>query len=576
MISEEKELEFLDQLPFGILVIDENDYIVNFNSRASREINLPVEFKKYVKLEEVCPILFKDATLKKEVTIVNEGTKNHFDIHQSDWKGQRLIFLKDKTCQEQLEKENALLKTVLDKIHEGVQISDQKGVTTFYNAACAKFEGLKKEDVLGKRIVDIYDVTEETSVHQNVLRSGKAIFERTHNYQSAEGNQIEVVASTFPFFDGKEVTEVYSINRDVTKMKEFISKTVELQKKLAGSNKSQCNGNGAFFRFEQIIGRSKAINEVINSAIRIAMNNSSVLIYGETGTGKELFAQSIHNGSLNWDGPFIPINCAAIPETLLESLLFGTVKGAFTGAIESPGLFEQAENGTLYLDEINSMSMHIQAKLLRVLQDKSIRRIGDSVQRKVNCRIISSSNVDPQKAVNDNQIRQDLYFRLAAVTLVVPPLAERKEDIVPLVECFIRKYNKEFSTNIKSISAPLEEMFMNYSWPSNVRELEHVIESAFNMVDSSEGIIQMDHLAIYLRKRFMGVNTHVQQLDKVNGTLADILNDVEKRTILQALAVNKGNISKTAKELGIFRQALQYRMKRFNISIGDSEEADGS
>ena len=466
----------------------------------------------------------------------------------------------------ELEKENRWLKTVMDAINEGVHMTNAQGVTVLYNRACEKFEGLSREEVVGKKLTDVYDVTPETSIQLNVLRTGKPIIEAYHQYQTIDGKQEDIIASTYPYYEGEKIAGVYSVNRDVTKMKEFLFRTYELQRKLA-SGTGRKKSNGTNYTFDDIIFSSCLLEQIIASAKKIARNNSAVLIYGETGTGKELFAQSIHNGSTYAEGPFVPINCAAIPETLLESLLFGTMKGAFTGAIESPGLFEQAENGTLFLDEINSMSLHLQAKLLRVIQEKAVRRVGDNVQRAVNCRIISATNREPLQAIKDNLIRQDLYYRLGAVTLHIPPLRDRIEDVVVLADYFLRKYNKQFGTGVQKISESLMAMFLDHPWPGNVRELENVIESALNLVDANDKTLAIEHLPLYLRNRFAGQFQNYQARLKAHGTLSEVLADVEKQMIEECLKKNKGNISQAAQELGVFRQALQYRIKRFRIDL---------
>jgi len=558
--------EILDLLPIGVMALDGHGSVKLLNTQAVRFLSIKKDIG-YMRLEEVCPLLYKDGRLKEEVVLEDGSMKISCRITSGKWKNYDMVFLEEDTGEKELTKENALFRTILDSVHEGVEISNSNGVMVFFNAACEKFEGMKAEDVIGRKITDVYDVTEESSTHLTVQRTGREIIEKQHSYHTRDGQQVDVIASTYPYFTGKDAAYVYSINRDVTKMKEFLAKTIELQKRLNNRQQGGKAGNGAYFIFDDIIGNSKAIRDVIAAAKKVAPNNSSVLIYGETGTGKELFAQSIHNASLNANGPFIAINCAAIPESLLESLLFGTVKGAFTGAVESQGLFEQAENGTLYLDEINSMGMHLQAKLLRVLQEKTIRRIGDSVQRNVNCRIISSTNKEPLNAVNDQQIRKDLYYRLSTVTIYIPPLAGRIEDISALSGNFVKKYNRQFSAYIKHISKQLQDAFNRYSWPGNVRELEHVIESAFNMVDPGEDTLELGHLAVYLRKRFIGQNSRCLKAEpELAGSLSEILMDVEKRTIIQSLRRNSGNISQTARELGIFRQALQYRIKRYNIN----------
>lgn len=559
----------IESFPIGLICVDSRGYMVAVNKVAAEALSMQYRPGIAVKLETACPHLFAGGELQQQVQIGTKGDKKTYRLRMVRIDGYSIVLLEDISRLKSLERENKMLRAIFDDINEGVQVSNQDGVTVLYNRACARFEGLSKEEVLGKKITDVYDVTEETSVHLNVLRTGEPVIEQYHQYYTFDGKKVDVVASTYPYYEGNEIIGVYSVNRDVTKMKEFLAKTIELQRRLASSRQNEGRDNGARYTFDQIIGKSRAIAQLITSAKKIARNDSSVLIYGETGTGKELFAQSIHNASIYADGPFIAVNCAAIPETLLESLLFGTVKGAFTGAVDSPGLFEQAENGTLFLDEINSMGMHLQAKLLRVIQEKAIRRIGGNSQKAVNCRIISSTNKDPLEAVKDRQIREDLYYRLAAVTLHIPPLRERMEDVMVLVPHFLKKYNRQFGTSVESISEQLQQVFMRHLWPGNVRELEHVIECAMNMVDSEEKTLRLEHVPLYLRQRLGGQAFQYQAQVKPSGRLSDMLQEFEKKIIIDTLQKNGGNISQTAQELGIFRQALQYRIKRYNINVDE-------
>src|SRR5699024_3571612 len=306
---------------------------------------------------------------------------------------------------------------------------------------------------------------------------------------------------------------------------------------------------------------------VIEEAKMATRTTSSVLIVGETGTGKELFAQSIHNGSNRSIAPFISQNCAAIPDSLMEGLLFGTKKGAFTGAIDRPGLFEQADGGTLMLDEINSLEPSLQAKLLRVIQEKIIRRGGDTKDKKVDVRIIATINEDPIDAISDNRLRRDLYYRLSVVTLFIPPLRDRKEDIGYLSQSFIKKYNALFQMNIKQINNRVKHLFQQYDWLGNVRELEHAIEGAMNLITDEE-TIDVHHLPARFRNKISDrqknnamspINTDFQQ------TLHDKMAEVEKNFIQQTLEEHENNISHAAKSLGISRQSLQYRMKKFGL-----------
>lgn len=328
--------------------------------------------------------------------------------------------------------------------------------------------------------------------------------------------------------------------------------------------------NDTIYTFENIIGNNKNLIKTIDFAHKIARNSSSVLIIGETGTGKELFAQSIHNESNFANGSFIAINCAAIPDTLIESVLFGTEQGAFTGAKNNEGLLYQAQNGTIFLDEINSLNFDSQAKLLRFLQDKNVRSVGGTKHRKISCRIISAVNKDIEEEIKLGKIREDLYYRLATVVLHIPPLIERIDDIPVLTKYFIGKYSDEFNNKINEVDDELMELFMNYNWPGNVRELEHVLESAMNLVEEDEKTLKLKHLSTYLQRKFLTISNYnvkeeIKEAYSSEKPLHEILEEVERQIIIERLSKNQGNISQTSKELGIFRQALQYRIKKYMI-----------
>lgn len=350
----------------------------------------------------------------------------------------------------------------------------------------------------------------------------------------------------------------------------------------ANSSTKENRANPAFYTFKNIVGNNRDLIAAIDFGHKIARHNSSILLIGETGTGKELFAHSIHNESSFANGPFIALNCAAIPETLIESVLFGTVEGAYTGAKNSEGLLLQANNGTIFLDEINSLDMDSQAKLLRFLQDKTIRSVGDNKQRKISCRIISAVNKDADLEVKSSRLREDLYFRLATVELHIPPLRDRKDDIPVLTNHFIQKFSEEFGNRIARTDHRLMELLCNYAWPGNIRELEHVIESAMNFVEPGETTLDVKHLSSHLRRKLtamdsisrptgddalseMPLHAHPSNTYSTEATLHEILDGVERQVIIERLIKNQGNISQTAKELGIFRQALQYRIKKYQI-----------
>ncbi|MCR6544348.1 sigma 54-interacting transcriptional regulator [Dehalobacterium formicoaceticum] len=496
------------------------------------------------------------------------------DIGELELLRQEIEILKKTNIQLQevgddLERENQLLKTILDSIHEGVYATDEKGKIILYNREVEKTEGLKRSDVLGKKETDVYSYISENNfyeaVTEKVMKTVKPLIEHHYKYYLPNGKRNDILINAFPFFYQEKLAGVYTVGRDVKTIGEFISNTLVMQRKLTMEENNPANVKGARYLLDHIIGDSKEMKETVALARKVAGHSSPILIVGETGTGKELFAQGIHNASLFAKGPFVPVNCAAIPDSLLESILFGTVKGAFTGAVDIPGLFEQAENGTIFLDEINSMPFSLQAKLLRVLQDKVVRRIGSKTETPINTRIISATNVDPFVAVQEQVIRSDLFFRLATVTIDIPPLRERKNDIHVLGHYFIRKFNDKFGIFVKGISRDLIKPFEHYYWPGNVRELENIIESGMNFVEHQDDELDLEHLPMYFQERLLKTKEISKYMPGIQGTLRSNLQEFEKRLIYDALLRNSWNITRTAQELGILRQNLQHKIKVLNL-----------
>ncbi|MCF6092933.1 sigma-54-dependent Fis family transcriptional regulator [Microaerobacter geothermalis] len=468
----------------------------------------------------------------------------------------------------QLIKMNQIYKNLLDEIDVGVHVIDESGKTIIYNKKMMQMESMDIEDVLDKNLLEVFMFAEEQdSTLVQALKHGKITKNVKQTYFNYKGQEITTVNDTFPIIEEGKIVGAIEIARDVTKLERLIRENM-LKK-----------GN-AKYTFDSIIGKSKQIQEVIEHSKRATRTSSSVLIVGETGTGKELFAQSIHNGSNRSSAPFISQNCAALPDNLIESLLFGTKKGAFTGSMERPGLFEQAEGGTLLLDEINSLNPNLQAKLLRALQEKTIRRVGDTTDRQIDVRIIATINEDPIDAISKNRLRKDLFYRLSVVSIFIPPLRERKEDIPPLVESFIHKYNDRFQMNVKGIDKDVHQLFLDYDWPGNVRELEHIIEGAMNIMLDEE-TITFDHLPVQFRHRSLfhkpQLKEEISPIAKLESLwnkekqppkkLKDQMEEVEEYYIQKILKNNNYNISRTAKALGISRQSLQYRLRKFNRKI---------
>ena len=297
----------------------------------------------------------------------------------------------------------------------------------------------------------------------------------------------------------------------------------------------------------------------------LPISDSAVLVLGETGTGKELVVQAIHNASRRRTKPFVAQNCAALPETLLESILFGTIRGSFTGAENRPGLFEIANGGTLFLDELNAMPPSLQAKLLRVLQDGMVRRIGDAKLRPVDVRIITAMNEKPFEAMRKGSLREDLYYRINVVTIGLPPLRERRDDCLLLSQHFISHYNRVFGRKVIGLSESTWDVFKTYDWPGNVRELQHALEGAMNIIDGD--IILPEHLPAHIREGnglgYAGVNVSGTDSFTLSPgqSLHDALTEAEMRYVEQAMQQARGNVTLAAEILRIPRQTLQYKLR---------------
>lgn len=468
-----------------------------------------------------------------------------------------------------LEGSDSCLDLVLDRLDQAVHVINCEGITIYYNQTAAEVEGLLASEVVGKHVLQVYpSLTLETSSLMEVLATGRPVLDQQQTIVSRTGRIITIHYSTFPLYREGILVGACDLSRDITKIKEMSDRVMDLQAVLLDKKSNSLRKTKktevsfAKYTFNDIIGSHDLIVKLKVLSQRVASTSSPVLVIGETGAGKELVVQSIHNASSRKEGPFVAQNCAAFPATLLESILFGTVKGSFTGAEDRPGLFELADRGTLFLDEINSMPLELQSKLLRVLQDGTLRRLGDNKLREVDARIIACTNVDPQEAVRKKELRVDLYYRLNVVALQVPSLRERKSDITALVDHFIMMYNAKLGRSVQKISWEVNQAFMKYSWPGNVRELQHAIEHAMNIASGT--IIEMEHIPEHLRDHSEEENC--EAVCQLHGkSLPEILGNVERSTLLQALEKSKGNISKAALSLGIPRQTIQYKLKIYGL-----------
>lgn len=462
--------------------------------------------------------------------------------------------------------EYELIINSLDRLEDCYfSIVDASGKIIYVAKEFENLDGYVISEIVGKNILDVYKLGKQNSVHMRAINEKRVLKNTLLRYPSATGQTVELVMDIFPIFSGQEVIGSFAISRDTSKIQALTDKVYQLQKALYHQLQKTSN-NGTQFCFDDIIGSGKCMQNVIHTAKRMARSESRIMILGETGTGKELFAQSIHNDSSRAEEPFIAVNCSAIPENLLESILFGTNKGAFTGAEDKAGLFEEAKNGTLFLDELNSMSIFLQSKLLRALETNRIRRVGGSKEIPVHPRIISAMNIDPKEAIETEKLRSDFYYRLAVVTLECPPLRNRKEDIITLSWYYIHKYNRILGRKIDEISAEVIQLMENYNWPGNVRELTHCIEHAMNMVDSTETSLLVQHLPPFLQDKVPKKSILPITVPEIND-YKQLMIQVEKDVLTQALKRNNGNINQTAKELALSRQCLFYKLKRLGIDI---------
>lgn len=451
----------------------------------------------------------------------------------------------------------SILKCLIDNLDEGIHIVDKEGNTIYYNKSMGRIEGISPGEMLGKRAFEfLKGVEEESSTLMNALKNKEQYVDVIQNYSSFHGKKITSINTTVPVISNGEAIGAVEISKDITHLKELNEKLCKLQWTDGSANR--------FYSFEDIIGESESIKAVINKSKRASLSSSSVLIYGETGVGKEVIAQSIHYGGIRKDKPFVPINCAAIPSSLLESILFGTVKGSFTGAEDKKGLFIEANGGTILLDEINSMDTALQSKLLRVLQEGYIRPIGSSSCIDVDVRIIATLNEEPEKLIREGKLRKDFYYRLSVIRVDVPSLKDRKEDIKELCLCFIDYYNKLLGKEVEDIEEEVFLAFMNYEWPGNIRELKNFIEAAMNMVDNSRVLTKEYFESKIITNKILNKNSE-RRYDLKNRSLEEFMDMMEAEIIKESLLKNNNNISKAAQELKMTRQNLQYKIKKYKL-----------
>ena len=564
MVSQEGYEDFLEEFSDGVVAIDKNLRIISFSTGAERITGYQANDVTGLTCKEVfkSDICEKGCIVKmvlktgKPVSNLREDIKNANDetipvsmnaspllnIHGKII-GVVLSFrnvLEVYKLTTELFKESTILQSIMNSIADGVFTVDTKWLITSFNPSAERITGYKKKKVIGKpcRIAFRSEYCGKNCPLMKTIRTGETITNFEMDILNAKDEKVPVSVSTALLINEKgEITGGVETFRDLTVIK-------QLTKELKGR-----------YSFGNIVGKNPRMQELYNLIESVSSTNSTVLILGETGTGKDLVARAIHYNSPRRDKPFIKVSCAALPESLLESELFGHRKGAFTGALrDKPGRFKLADGGTIFLDEIGEIPVSVQVKLLRVLEEQEFEPLGGTKPIKVNVRIIAATNRDLKEAMKEGRFREDLFYRLDVIPISLPLLRERKDDIPLLVEGFIKKFNKETGRNIISVSRKALELLHDNEWTGNVRQLENAIEYAFVHCDGK--MIQVQHLPeeIKIKKEKDGI------LD------ADTpLEEIEKRVIISALKRNNFVHEKTARSLRISRTTLWRRMKKYGL-----------
>lgn len=445
---------------------------------------------------------------------------------------------------------------------DGITIINTEGIILFTVKFNPDVHNSIEETIVGKKLFNVFhNISKGNSSLFECIEKEKLIIRKNQLVKNSYIGDAITDNISLPIKQKGRVVGAIELSKSILENIDYIENNIQLENKKENKKESiklkpECLdlGDTAKYKLEDIVCDCKEMKDLVNMANHIACSSSPVFIFGETGTGKELFAHGIHNASNRRNRPFIVQNCSAVPENLLESIFFGSVKGSYTGAVDKKGLFEASDGGTLFLDELHCMPIYLQAKLLRAIECGYIRRIGETKERKFDVRIIAATNINSKDIISKEYIRSDLYYRLAVVNINIPSLRERSEDILLLSDFFIKKYNKIFNKNIKYISQELKQFILTYSWPGNVRELENFLESSILYAQKEESVLKYN-------QKWSNQN---YSLDK-NKSLKDELENLEVKLIEEALWISGRNVTKAAEYLKIPRQTLQQKMIKFKI-----------
>ena len=452
-----------------------------------------------------------------------------------------------------------------------------KDFDIIYNSRFDPRMGNKSDLKEYKNLFEMYpSLCKNNSSIAKTMSTGATVFNDAQEFADINGRVYVTQNLTIPIFREGQVVGVVELTKDLTTVGDVQGKNDYL-KRLKVEGKFHPNReNNDKISFDDILTINDRMMDAIEKAKIFALNSNPVLIYGETGTGKEMFAQAMINYAASPKQKTIIQNCAAVPENLIESILFGTTRGSYTGAENKKGLFEEADGGIFFLDELNALPYHVQGKLLRVVQEGTFRPIGASREKKVDVKIVAAMNVDPMEAIDKMVLRKDLFYRLSGNMIYLPPLRERPDDIEYLIDNYIDYYNEAYGKNVKGISEELRNFFLEYEWEGNVRELKHVIESMVSM--TREDTLQFNELPVYLHGKMKenqnmaagsaapdSEDSIVTELKNGSYDLRSVVEQVERDLILKVLSKTKGNKTKAGEILGIPRQTLKYKMSKLGI-----------
>lgn len=560
----------LDSVGNGIVIVDSDGIVTFFNTAAEGITGLKAENVIGHMVDDIIPntalirvMETRKAEINQRQSVGNcEVLTNRVPVVKDNQVIGAIAIFQDitelheaVTQLEDIKRLKSTLESIMESLQEGIVVVDKAGSITLMNKAYGEFLNVDPLAVVGKHVADIIP---NTRMHL-VAQEGKA---ELTDIQKIQSNTC--VVSRIPIVkDGETIGAVGNVVfKDIKEFKSLAGRIRKLESELEYYKEELFKTYGGNYTFENIVGNSDEMMSLKTVSAKAAKGNSTVLILGESGTGKELFAHALHNASPRRQNPFIKVNCAALPEQLLEAELFGYEEGAFTGARKGgkPGKFELANGGTIFLDEIGEMPLSMQVKLLRVLQERELERLGGTKIIKLDIRVIAATNRDLDKMIEQGQFRQDLYYRLNIFTLSIPPLRERVEDIPLLCETLLEKINGRVEHWVKGTTPEALQLLMQYDWPGNVRELENVIERSINLMDD-ESLITPEHLPPILKKA-----KKVKLVNEADAQgLAGIKDDAEKQAIMDALAAADGNKSKAARILGIHRSGFYQKMQKYNL-----------